>query len=145
MTVTWENVSYSPAHFAAPPPGLAPISNVKLSSGVFYHETDEADHAKAAVLGAEVVDHLFDENGEPVGQKISINNVAFKVIGVMERKGTIATYNQDRQPLGEIEAEASIAAVLAALVVSVAVGILSGVYPAEGSARMTPIEALRYE
>ncbi len=297
VTLTWEGVSYSPADFAATPPGLAPIYNVKLSSGVFYNEADEADHTKVAVLGSEVVDHLFDKGVEPVGQRISINNVAFKVIGVMERKGTIAQYNQDdivfvplttgidsitghvdsygvlgilagspeqvpavkqqvdavlrqthglaptdspdyqtftaadlvastdsvsgrfnqlllavalisltiggigvmnimlvsvtertheigirkalgaqrhdirsqflteavivtllggvlgiaaglvatRQPLGEIRPEGSLAAVVAALVVSVAVGILSGVYPAERAARMTPIEALRYE
>ena len=95
VTLTWEDVSYTPADFAATPPGLAPIYNVKLSSGVFYNEADEADHAKVAVLGSEVVDHLFDKSVEPVGQKITINNVAFKVVGVMARKGTIATYNQD--------------------------------------------------
>jgi putative ABC transport system permease protein len=95
VTITWEGTTYSPADFAATPPGLAPIYNVKLSSGVFYTEADEADHAKVAVLGAEVVDKLFAAGVEPVGQKISINNVAFKVVGVMERKGTIATYNQD--------------------------------------------------
>jgi len=297
VTITWEGVTYSPADFAATPPGLAPIYNVKLSSGIFYNETDEADHAKVAVLGAEVVDKLFGHGVEPVGQRISINNVAFKVIGVMERKGTIATYNQDdivfvplstgidsitghvdsygvvgilaaspeavpavraqvdsvlrqnhglspndspdymmftaadmvrstdsvsgrfnvllvavalisltiggigvmnimlvsvtertheiglrkalgaqrndirsqfmveavivtllggllgivaglaatRYPLGEIRPEGSAGAVLAATLVSVAVGMLSGLYPAERAARMTPIEALRYE
>ena len=36
-------------------------------------------------------------------------------------------------------------AVLAAVLVSVAVGVISGVYPAERAARMTPIDALRYE
>ena len=95
VTATWEGFTYSPATFAATPPGLAPIYNVKLSSGVFYSEVDEADHARVAVLGAEVVDHLFEKGIEPEGQKISLNNVAFKVVGVMERKGTIAQYNQD--------------------------------------------------
>ena len=95
VTATWQNVSYSPGNFAATPPGLAAIYNVKLSKGVFYNDTDEADHARVAVLGAEVVDHLFDRNVDPVGQKISLNNVAFRVVGVMERKGTVAQYNQD--------------------------------------------------
>jgi len=95
VTATWEGVTYSPATFAATPPGLAPIYNVHLSRGVFYSEVDETDHARVAVLGQDVVDHLFDRGVDPVGQKISLNNVAFKVIGVMEKKGTIAQYNQD--------------------------------------------------
>jgi len=95
VTVTWEGTTYNPASFAATPPGLAAIYNVKLSRGVFYGDADEADHARVAVLGQEVVDHLFDHGVDPVGQKISLNNVAFKVVGVMQRKGTIATYNQD--------------------------------------------------
>ena len=95
VTATWQNITYNPGSFAATPPGLAAIYNVKMSKGVFYNDTDETDHARVAVLGAEVVDHLFDKGVDPVGQKISLNNVAFRVIGVMERKGTIAQYNQD--------------------------------------------------
>jgi putative ABC transport system permease protein len=95
ITVTWEGTTYNPATFAATPPGLAPIYNVQLSRGVFYSDGDEADHARVAVLGQEVVDHLIEKGVDPVGQKISINNVAFKVIGVMEKKGTIAQYDQD--------------------------------------------------
>ena|SRR5947209_5021543 len=50
-----------------------------------------------------------------------------------------------RHHLGDIRPEGSIAAVLAALIVAVTVGIVSGVYPAERAARMAPIDALRWE
>ena len=59
--------------------------------------------------------------------------------------GIVAGLAATHHPLGEIRPEGSLAAVLAALIVSVAVGIVSGVYPAERAARLTPIDALRYE
>jgi putative ABC transport system permease protein len=59
--------------------------------------------------------------------------------------GIVAGLGATRYPLGEIRPEGSIVAVLAAVGVSLVVGIVSGVYPAERAARMTPIDALRYE
>ena len=90
VTVTWEGTTYNPASFAATPPGLAAIYNVKLSRGAFYSEANESDHARVAVLGQDVVDHLIDHGVDPVGQKISINNVAFKVVGALSARGANA-------------------------------------------------------
>jgi putative ABC transport system permease protein len=51
-----------------------------------------------AVIGSGVMNTLF--NGEdPVGQTIRINNVGFKVIGVLESKGGSGFGNQDDQIL----------------------------------------------
>jgi ABC-type antimicrobial peptide transport system permease subunit len=59
--------------------------------------------------------------------------------------GIVAGLAATRRSLGEIQPEASLIAVVAAVVVSLAVGVFSGVYPAERAARMTPIDALRCE
>jgi putative ABC transport system permease protein len=95
VTVTWGGVTYSPKAFAATPPAFAAIYNVNLSAGQFYSDDDEAGHARVAVLGQDVVDHLFDDRVEPVGQRIALNGVPFRVAGVMARKGSIGDYSQD--------------------------------------------------
>jgi len=62
----------------------------KLKFGDFFTERDVKSRAKVAVLGSEVADNLFP-NEDPVGQKIRIRNVPFKVIGVLKSKGQSAT------------------------------------------------------
>jgi ABC-type antimicrobial peptide transport system permease subunit len=59
--------------------------------------------------------------------------------------GIVAGLAATRRPLGGIQPEGSLTAVVVAVVVSIAVGVLSGLYLAERAARMTPIDALRYE
>ncbi|MCK4315970.1 MAG: FtsX-like permease family protein, partial [Anaerolineae bacterium] len=39
------------------------------------------------VLGQTVVENLFPDNPYPLGETVRINNIAFRVIGVMEEKG----------------------------------------------------------
>ena len=56
--------------------------------GTFFTSTDVDGAAKVAVLGSVVRDNLFGEGADPVGETIRIRNLSFKVIGVMEAKGT---------------------------------------------------------
>ena len=56
--------------------------------GTFFTSADVNSSAKVAVLGSVVRDNLFGEGADPVGQTLRIRNLSFKVIGVMEAKGS---------------------------------------------------------
>ena len=63
------------------------IRNIELQSGEGFTDTDERRSAKKCIIGQTVVDNLFDEYTDPVGQKIRIRNVPFTIVGVQKKKG----------------------------------------------------------
>jgi putative ABC transport system permease protein len=63
--------------------------------GTFFTTTDVNSAAKVAVLGSVVRDNLFGEGSDPVGQTIRIRNLSFKIIGVMETKGS-GSFGEDQ-------------------------------------------------
>lgn len=63
--------------------------------GTFFTTTDVNASAKVAVLGSVVRDNLFGEGADPVGQTIRIRSQSFKVIGVMEAKGS-GSFGEDQ-------------------------------------------------
>jgi putative ABC transport system permease protein len=58
-----------------------------VESGDFFTEEDMNSMARVAVLGKTVVSELFGD-ADPVGQDIKIENVNFKVVGVLAGRGT---------------------------------------------------------
>ena len=62
--------------------------------GAFISTDDLRSRARVAVLGRKVATTLFSSTMDPLGQVIKINRVPFRVIGVMEEKGTSA-YSDD--------------------------------------------------
>ncbi len=66
-----------------------------IDLGTFFTTTDVSSAAKVAVLGSVVRDNLFGEGADPVGQTIRIRNQSFKVIGVMEAKGS-GSFGEDQ-------------------------------------------------
>jgi len=52
--------------------------------------------ARVVVLGSKVREELFGQNN-PIDERIKINQISFKVIGVMEERGSAAFQNQDEQ------------------------------------------------
>ena len=62
-----------------------------LSDGQLFTEQDERASAKVAVVGQQVVEELFVEDEDPIGQVIRIRNVPFTVVGVLSPKGASAS------------------------------------------------------
>jgi putative ABC transport system permease protein len=67
------------------------VRNSKVEKGYFFKENDLN---RFAVLGSTVAEDLFGEE-DPIGKTIRINTVNFKVIGVLEAKGSIGFINAD--------------------------------------------------
>lgn len=79
--------------------GVTPIytevRKLVLTSGSFITEQNVTAISKVAVLGPTVVEDLFGENTNPVGQSIRINGKTFQVIGVTKSKGGSGMNNTD--------------------------------------------------
>ena len=71
------------------------IKVVGLQSGSMFTDAEVQASSKVALIGQTVVDNIFPDGQDPVGQMIRFNNIPFKVIGVLEEKGE-NTFGQDQ-------------------------------------------------
>lgn len=65
---------------------FAEINREITSSGRFFSEDDTVARRDVAVIGPGVAEKLFAGQGDPVGQKISVGDTWFIVVGVLEAK-----------------------------------------------------------
>ena len=79
-------------------PDYLNIKVVDLQSGSMFTDAEVQSAAKVALIGQTVVDNVFPDGQEPVGQMIRFNNIPFKVIGVLEEKGE-NTFGQDQDDI----------------------------------------------
>ncbi len=69
-------------------PAYETVRNFPVTDGRFINETDIHSKARVAVIGSRIAERLFTEAGlYPIGATIKVNNVPFKVVGVLESKG----------------------------------------------------------
>jgi len=74
----------------------ATVRNWNVSSGAFFTEEDNKNKRTVTVLGVDVVTNLFGEGADPIGRVVKLGPVSFKVIGVLEQKGTgTSFFSQD--------------------------------------------------
>ncbi|MCL2723134.1 MAG: ABC transporter permease [Polyangiaceae bacterium] len=66
-----------------------PIRRFKIGRGELWSESDESMKTKVCVLGQTVAEKLFG-TGDPIGRTVRIGRAPFRVIGVLEPKGTSA-------------------------------------------------------
>ncbi|MCB8924396.1 MAG: ABC transporter permease [Ardenticatenaceae bacterium] len=63
--------------------------------GDFFTEQDVASGSRVAVIGQSVYEVLFEAGEYPIGEDIRINNVNFRIIGLLEEKGGSGFNDQD--------------------------------------------------
>jgi len=76
-------------------PAYLEVRNIEIDAGSFVSNQDVKNFSKVAVLGPTTRDDLFGAGADPAGQNIRINQVNFKVIGVMKAKGGTGFGSQD--------------------------------------------------
>ena len=79
-------------------PSYQSVRDAQVESGEFISQANVDSRASVVVLGSNVAATLFEGN-DPIGQSIRINNIPFRVIGVLESKGGSGMGNQDDQVL----------------------------------------------
>ena len=93
-------VSYGKRNFRASISGVTPsyeiVRNSPVAYGSFITEADQNGQARVVVLGSRMAEKLF-EGSYPIGATIQVNNVPFKVIGVLQSKGGMSSMGAGNQ------------------------------------------------
>ncbi|HTP39983.1 MAG TPA: ABC transporter permease [Steroidobacteraceae bacterium] len=58
-----------------------------LKSGRYFTADEVSKGAKVAILGSSVVNELFEEGRDPIGETVRLNNIPFEIIGVLTTRG----------------------------------------------------------
>jgi len=72
------------------------VEDTSVESGRFIKQEDMDSLARVAILGSKVATDFFDQE-DPLEKSIKINQVVFKVVGVMKERGAAGLQNQDEQ------------------------------------------------
>ncbi len=75
-------------------PQYPTVRNTTFSKGRFFSELELQQNERVAILGSETANSLFGSL-DPIGERIRIRNLSFRVIGVMAKKGSAMGTNQD--------------------------------------------------
>ena len=67
--------------------GFIAVRGWNVGSGTFFTEEDVHAGKRVVILGQTVVDNLFPGT-DPIGKTMRVKNMSFKVVGVMEKKGS---------------------------------------------------------
>ncbi len=78
---------YSSFTILACHPGMVGPESVIMTKGRFINDTDVAEKRKVAVAGKFVVDALFADVENPVGEQIEINRIPYTIVGTFDDEG----------------------------------------------------------
>lgn len=98
LFLTQEKVSYrgeiENAMMWASSASFIDIDQTNVAEGRYFSDAEDRSLAQVAVLGSGMKEKLFGDN-DPIDKTIKIRNTRFRVIGVMEERGSIMSFNFD--------------------------------------------------
>lgn len=77
-------------------PEFGTVSNITASEGRFISDSDVGAAARVVVIGQTVANKLFADVN-PIGETVRINRAPFKIIGILESKGSNLGNDNDDQ------------------------------------------------
>jgi putative ABC transport system permease protein len=94
VTLVYDGTSFEPSSFVGTTPSYLTAHSYKLAEGSSFTSEDVAKHRRVAVVGQEVVKELFG-GASAVGQTIKVSGSNYEVVGVLAKKGTNGTTDED--------------------------------------------------
>lgn len=74
------------------------IKKIEIESGRIFTDREINTMAKVCLVGKTVVDELFGEGADPIGQTIRYKNIPLKIIGVLSERGN-NSFGQDQDDM----------------------------------------------
>ena len=84
--VVYGNRNWVPFFIQGTAPAYVEVREWPLAEGEMFTEQDVRSASKVCVIGQRLVKELF-RGEDPLGKEVRVNNVAFKVIGILSSKG----------------------------------------------------------
>ncbi len=94
VKLEYDGTSYEPSSFVGTTPSYLTAHTYKIAEGASFTAEDVSKHRRVAVIGQEVVQELF-AGQSAVGQNMKVNGSNYEVVGVLAKKGTNGTTNED--------------------------------------------------
>ncbi len=94
--VVYGNLNWSPLYIYGSSPAFLDVRDwTDLAEGNAFSEADVRNSSKVCLLGQTVVEKLFGSES-PIGREVRVQNVPFRVVGVLGRKGAnMMGYDED--------------------------------------------------
>lgn len=77
--------------------GYLTTAGLKLERGRNFSKNEIRYGSHVAIVGSEVIDNVFEKNADPLEKIISIGSGRYKIIGVLEEKGSSMGFSGDRR------------------------------------------------
>ncbi|MBT3419416.1 FtsX-like permease family protein [Candidatus Peregrinibacteria bacterium] len=95
--LSWENQEES-VNFTGTTASYKEVEKIEMKTGRFFTDEEDTSGIRVVVLGSTIAENVFG-NQNPIGESVKIQKKKFKVIGVMEEKGTSVFENPDEAVL----------------------------------------------